>query len=333
MLNQQWIAWTIVLVLMGGILPCSAQAADPDLASITLTAGTPNKTGLHRQLIASGEDKNLPYHVQWADFDSTQPLTEALPAGRVDIAAGGDTGVLFAIANGSHIRILAATQENKIGGSAILVLGTSPIHTVAELKGRKVALPYYTKQHYQFAQALAQAQVPWDARNILNLDTTNGLSALVNGQVDAFVLWDPNTAIAEVEHGARILLPLKQAIETDGMLYAPAQDLDDPLRRLALEDLTRRIIRSQDWVNRHPNEWSQQIATLSQIPLAAAQKQTARSLAEFVPAGNPAVYRPWQKEIDYFHQLGQFRNEFQIRDSIATSFDQIVADESRKLTN
>jgi hypothetical protein len=45
MLTRQWIAWTIVLGLTAGLLPCSAQAADPDLSGITLTVGTPNKTG------------------------------------------------------------------------------------------------------------------------------------------------------------------------------------------------------------------------------------------------------------------------------------------------
>ncbi|URK86343.1 ABC transporter substrate-binding protein (plasmid) [Rhizobium sp. RCAM05350] len=190
----------VALLAFSTTAALTQDTAAPDLLAVTITVGTPNKTGLHRQLLASGEAENLPYKIKWADFDSTPPLVEALRAGHVDIAAGGDTGVLFGIANGLKISILAATLERKESGSAILVRGDSPLKTVGELKGRKVALPYFTKQHYQFAKALEVAGVPWDEKLILRLNTTDGLSALVNGQVDAFVVWDPNTAIAQQQH-------------------------------------------------------------------------------------------------------------------------------------
>lgn len=303
----------------------------PDLSDVTLTVGTPNKTGLHRQLIAANEVENLPYKIKWADFDSTPPLVEALRAGHVDIAAGGDTGVLAAISNGVKITILAATWERKESGSAILVRGDSPLKTVAELKGHKVALPYFTKQHYQFAKALEQAGVPWDDKLILNLNTTDGLSALVNGQADAFVVWDPNTAIAQQQHGARILQPLSKVIDTAGVLYAPTSSVGDPVRKAALEDLTRRIIRAQAWVNGHPKEWAEQVSKLSQISLDAANLQASRSRVEFVPATNADVLAGWQKEVAYFHQGGQFKNEFQVEDHVVKDFDDVINSENKKL--
>ena len=307
-----------------------AQAA-PDLSGVTITIGTPNKTGLHRQLIAANEIENLPYKIKWADFDSTPPLVEASRAGHVDIAAGGDTGVLAAIANGVKVTILAGTWERKESGSAILVRGDSSLKTVADLKGHKVALPYFTKQHYQFAKALEQAGVPWDGKLILNLNTTDGLSALVNSQVDAFVVWDPNTAIAQQQHGARILQPLKNVIDTAGVLYAPTSSVADPARKAALEDLTRRIIRAQAWVNAHPTEWAEQVAKLSQISSDAANLQASRSQIEYVPATDADVLAGWQQEIAYFHQTGQFKNEFLAEDYVAKDFGEVISSENKKL--
>lgn len=308
----------------------SAQSAS-DISSVTITIGTPNKTGLHRQLIAAGEIDNVPYKIKWADFDSTPPLVEALRAGRVDIAAGGDTGVLSAIANGVKVTILAASWERKESGSAILVRGDSDLSKVADLKGRKVALPYFTKQHYQFAKALEQAGVPWDSKLILNLNTTDGLSALINGQVDAFVVWDPNTAIAQQQHGARILQSLSKVIDTAGVLYAPTSSLADPARKVALEDLTRRIIRAQAWVNAHPHEWSTQIAKLSQISPDAANLQASRSSVEYAPATDANALKGWQQEVAYFHQSGQFKNEFKVEDYVAKDFDDVIDGENKKL--
>lgn len=307
-----------------------AQGA-PDLSGVTITIGTPNKTGLHRQLIAANEVENLPYKIKWADFDSTPPLVEALRAGHVDIAAGGDTGVLAAIANGVKITILAGTRERKESGSAILVRGDSPLKIVADLKGHKIALPYFTKQHYQLAKALEQADVPWDPKLILNLNTTDGLSALVNGQVDAFVVWDPNTAIAQQQHGARILQSLSKVIDTAGVLYTPTSSLADPARKAALEDLTRRIIRAQAWVSAHPKEWAEQVAKLSQISLDAANLQSSRSRVEFVPATDADVLAGWQKEVAYFHQSGQFKNEFRVEDYVAKDFGDVINSENKKL--
>ncbi|MBB3659895.1 sulfonate transport system substrate-binding protein [Rhizobium sp. BK650] len=319
------------IAFSGSFATASLAQSAPHLSDLTLTVGTPNKTGLHRQLIAANEIENLPYKINWADFDSTPPLVEALRAGHVDIAAGGDTGVLAAIANGVKVTILAGAWERKESGSAILVRGDSPLKGVADLKGHKVALPYFTKQHYQFAKALEQAGVPFDNKLILNLNTTDGLSALVNSQVDAFVVWDPNTAIAQQQHGARILQSLSKVIDTAGVLYAPTYAVEDPVRKAALEDLTRRIIRAQAWVNAHPTEWAEQVAKLSQISPDAANLQASRSRVEYVPATDGDVLSGWQKEVAYFRDSGQFKRDFKVEDYVVKDFGDLIRDENKKL--
>lgn len=306
-------------------------ATTPDLSAITLTVGTPNKTGLHRQLLASGEAEGTPYRVRWADFDSTPPLIEALRAGHVDISAGGETGVFFGLANGVKISILAASIERSASGSSILVRKDSPVKTVADLRGRKIALPYFTKQHYQLARSLEQAGVPWDEKLILRLNTTDGLSALLNGQVEAFVVWDPNAAIAQTQHGARVVQSLKDVVDPPGVLYAPTASLQDPARAAALQDLVQRIVRAQAWVVAHPQEWAQQVARLSQISPEAAQLSTDRSSQYYAPASDAATLDAWQKEVDFFAATGQFRQTFKVADHIAPGFGPIVAQEQARV--
>lgn len=324
-----WLAQSPAWAQSGG--EPAAGPAPADLSGITLTVGTPNKTGLHRQLIASGEAEGTPYTIRWADFDSTPPLVEALRAGHVDISAGGDTGVLFGLANGLKISIIGAVQERKASGSAILVRGDSDIQSVAQLKGRKIALPYFTKQHYQLAKALEQAGVPWDDKLILRLNTTDGLSALVNGQVDAFVVWDPNTAIAQTRHGARILQPLKEVIDTAGVLYVPSKSLEDPRRAAALKDLTRRIVRAQAWVDRHPEQWAEQVSRLSQISIEAARLQTERSSQYYTPASAPDILDGWQRQVEFFVGTGDFRKTYAVADHVAREFDAVIADEAARI--
>jgi sulfonate transport system substrate-binding protein len=330
MLRTALSAASLVLPLILGLAAHAADGPSPDLSNVTLTVGTPNKTGLQRELIASGEDRNTLYKIKWAVFDSTPPLTEALRAGRVDIGGGGDTGVLFAIAHGAKIAILGATRFNGRSGSSILVRNDSPLKTLADLRGKKVALPHFTAQHYQLAMALQQAGIPWDEKLILNLNTSDGLSALINNQVDAFIVWDPNAAIAQTQYGARILAALDEAVTSAGMLYTPAQDLADPAKKAALQDLTRRIS-AHAWVNAHPDEWAEQMSRMAQIPAAAARLTISRAHTYYEPANTPENVEAWQKEIEYFRSIKVFDADFQIKDYIAPDFDVVIQNETQKL--
>ncbi|WP_206243933.1 ABC transporter substrate-binding protein [Novosphingobium terrae] len=323
----------LLLALLGGCKDHGKASGDPnDLSDVTIIVGTPNKTGLRRQLTAAGETTNLPYKIEWAVFDSTPPLTEALKAGKVDIGGGGETGVLFAIANGAKIAVLAGTEMRDPDKAVeVLVPADSPAHSLADLRGRKIALPYYTAQHYELARALDKAGLPWDRKLILNLNTVDGLSALVNRQVDALIVWDPNAAVAQTRFHARGIGSLRAIVPTAGMLYAAQASVEDPRKKKALQDLTRRIIRAQAWVNDHPEQWAQEMATQAQIPLPAARLTVSRNNADYLPAGDKDVVDRWQKEVDYFHQQGQFQTAFNIRDHLAPGFDAIVADENAKL--
>jgi ABC-type nitrate/sulfonate/bicarbonate transport system substrate-binding protein len=128
----------LVLAACGTATPAVPTSSTPDLSKVTLTIGSPCKTCLGRLLIASGQDKNTQYTLKYADFDSTPPLIEALNADHVDVATGGETGVLFGMANGAQIKMLGATDEKNTGGSLILVKNNSDLRKVADLKGRPV---------------------------------------------------------------------------------------------------------------------------------------------------------------------------------------------------
>jgi sulfonate transport system substrate-binding protein len=309
---------------------CPAAASAVDMSKVTLTIGSPCKTCLARLLIASGQDQNTPYTIKWADFDSTPPLIEALKAGHVDVAQGGETGVLFGVANGTKIKILGATDESGEGGSLILVKNSSEIKTVADLKGKRVALPYYTAQHYQLAKALDKAGVAWGDADIVNLNTTDGLSALNTGAVQAFVVWDPNSAVAEVNYESRALQNLKDAVKTYGTFYATEAAVNDPGKRAALEDLTRRVVRANNWVHGHKEDWAQQVAELSKLPIEPSRRAANRTQSQLAPIDEKVV-TAWQEQIDYFHGLGQFKQSYKASDLVAPGFDKIIADELTKL--
>jgi sulfonate transport system substrate-binding protein len=312
---------TLLILVAALLTACGSGAGGP---SVTLTVGSPCKSCLKQLLTASGQDRATPYRLAWADFDSTPTLVQAIKAGRVDVAEGGETGVLFGIAAGVGVRPLGAVKDTNVGGSTILVKKSSPIRTLADLKGRKVALPYYTAQHYQLAKALDSVGLRWQDVRVLNLDTSNGLSAFNSGAVDAFVIWDPNTAVVEQRDDVRALVRLSEIQQSYSMLYASAAAVDDPAKQAALRDLTRRVVLAYQWVATHKPQWAQAVSQLSGISPAAARLATDRTDPRLAPI-DQTVLTSWQDEVDYFARIGQIERPFPVAGSVATGFDTIIS--------
>ena len=90
-------------------------------------------------------------------------------------------------------------------GEAILVSKDSPIQTVADLKGKKVALNKGSNVHYLLVRALEQAGVGYDEIQPIFLPPADARAAFERGAVDAWVIWDPFQAAAEAATGARTI--------------------------------------------------------------------------------------------------------------------------------
>src|SRR3954452_7787407 len=103
--------------------------------------------------------KPLGYRVAWAEFPAGPPLLEALNAGAIDFGSVGETPPIFAQAAAGARLPYGAHEPPAPRGEAILVPKDSPIRTVADLKGKKVALNKGSNVHYLLVRALEQAGV------------------------------------------------------------------------------------------------------------------------------------------------------------------------------
>ncbi|WP_020660439.1 PhnD/SsuA/transferrin family substrate-binding protein [Amycolatopsis benzoatilytica] len=319
------IAVASVLLFVLGACGGNAGAQEP-----TLIVGSPCKVCLRTMLTAAGEDKNTSYRIEWADFDSAPPLIEAMNAGRVDVAWMGEVPALFGISHGAKVKLLAASQGPPEAASRILVKQDSALRTVADLKGKRVAMPFYTVTQYPLVKAFEKAGLGWNDVQMVNLSTTDGLAAFNSGQVDAFAIWDANAATVETDHGGRTLQALGQVANPDQTYAAGTATLSDPAKKAALGDLTRRVVRAMAWVDSHEIEWAQQMVQRTGISPGAARLAAARDKWQLAPIDDHVV-GGWQQEVDYFHGIGQIKLPFAVRDTVAPGFGALVADERAKL--
>lgn len=149
--------------------------------------------------------KPLGYRVAWAEFPSGPPLLEALNAGAVDFGSAGEAPPIFAQAANPSNFLYVANEPPAPAGEAILVPKDSPIRTVADLRGKRIALNKGSNVHYLLVRALEQAGVPYEAVTPTFLSPADAAAAFARGAVDAWAIWDPFLASGERSTGARIL--------------------------------------------------------------------------------------------------------------------------------
>src|SRR5690606_7043064 len=79
------------------------------------------------------------------------------------------------------------------------------IQTVAELKGKKVALNKGSNVHYLLAKQVEKAGLKLTDLQVVYLPPADARAAFESKNVDAWVIWDPFLAAAEKQIGARVL--------------------------------------------------------------------------------------------------------------------------------
>src|SRR5690606_30312271 len=140
--------------------------------------------------------KGLGFKVTWTEFPAGPQMLEALNVGAIDFGNTGEAPPIFAQAAGAPL-VYVAHEPPAPRGEAILVPKVSPIKTVADLKGKKVALNKGSNVHYLLVKALEKAGVKYSEIQTAFLAPADARAAFERGSVDAWVIWDPFQAAAE----------------------------------------------------------------------------------------------------------------------------------------
>src|SRR3977135_2512690 len=128
------------------------------------------------------------YKVVWTEFPSGPPLLEALNVGALDFGNNGEAPPIFAQAAGAPIQYVAF-EPPAPKGEAILVQKDSKLNSVADLRGKKVALNKVSNFHYLLVKALERAGVKYSEIEPVFLAPADARAAFERGSVDAWGIW------------------------------------------------------------------------------------------------------------------------------------------------
>lgn len=242
----------------------------------------------------------LGVRVTWTEFPGGPQLLEALRAGAIDFGTTGEAPPIFAQAAGAPL-VYVGVEPPSPRGEAILVAKNSPLQTVADLKGKKVALNKGSNVHYLLVSALQHAGVAVGDITPIYLAPADGRAAFQAGAVDAWVIWDPFLASAQAGIPSRVL--------ADGTDLAPNRQYFLATRTLQdehpqwLEATSRALDESDRWAQAHQPEATTLLAEGLGLPEPVLATALGR-MGYGVQRLTPDVITSQQKIADTFHQLG-----------------------------
>ena len=146
---------------------------------------------LDKYLPHTGKYANVTYDVQWKDFTSGAPLTNEMVAGKLDFGAMADfpgslNGAAFQKAGRKSLFITVLEGSTDGSGNGIVVPVNSPVHSIADLKGKTISVPFASTSHGMLLRAI-KAQ-GWNSDTDVNIITQApevAGSALKAGKIDA----------------------------------------------------------------------------------------------------------------------------------------------------
>ena len=157
--------------------------------------------------------------IRWVQTLGSNKALEFLNAGSIDFGSTAGAAALVGRINGNPIRSIAVYSQPE--WTALVTRPDKGVKTVADLKGKSVAVTRGTDPHIFLIRALAEAGLKEKDIRVVLLQHADGRTALKRGDVDAWAGLDPMMAAAELEDKA-ILFHRKAANNTWGILNTPA---------------------------------------------------------------------------------------------------------------
>lgn len=243
---------------------------------------------------------DLGYKVAWAEFAAGPQLLEALNEGAIDITNTGEAPPIFAQAAGAPL-VYIAHEYPALHAEAIIVPKESPIKSVADLKGKKVALNKGSNVHYLLVKALEKAGVSYSDITPVFLTPSDARAAFERGAIDAWAIWDPFLAAAEATLGARQL--------TDGQGIVNNYEFYLATRTFATEhpDVVSIVLdelRDVDaWIKNAPKAAAPLLSASTGVPAPLLERALERQGYGIVPLTGDVV-KSQQNIADTFYALG-----------------------------
>lgn len=256
--------------------------------------------------------KPLGVSVKWAEFPAGPQLLEALNAGAIDFGTAGEAPPIFAQAASTKLAYVGQ-EPPAPRGEAILVPKDSPIQSVADLKGKNIALNKGSNVHYLLVKTLEKAGLSYADIKTSFLPPADARAAFERGAVDAWVIWDPFYAAAQAATGARTLADGTGVVANTQFFLADRSWAESNIDTVKLIfDELRKV---EDWVGKDRKAAAAELAPTVGIPGPILEIALERQALGVKPI-TPEIVAEQQKIADVFYELKLLPKPIKISDAV-----------------
>lgn len=269
---------------------------------------------VYQKSIGSLEKRLAPLGVgvKWVEFPAGPQLLEGLNVGSIDVGYVGEAPPIFAQAAGAQF-VYVGHDPQAPQAEAIVVPKDSPIRSVAELKGRKVALNKGSNVHYLLVRLLEKSGLKYTDVQPVFLPPADARAAFERGAVDAWVIWDPFLAAAEKQAGARVLTDGRGVVNNHQFYLAERGYAEKHAQ--VIQALFDDAVEQGRWVSANPRQAAEKIAPLQGLELEVVEQSLKRYPLGVVPV-TAAVAAEQQKIADVFFELKLIPKPIRIVDAL-----------------
>ena len=260
----------LAAALAAGLLPgVGANAADkPSEIRIDWATYNPVSMVLKDKGLLEQEFAKDGIKVRWVQTLGSNKALEFLSANAIDFGSTAGAAALVGKINGNPIKSIYVYSRPE--WTALVTRKDTPITTIAQLKGKRVAVTRGTDPHIFLVRALQSAGLTERDITPVLLQHPDGKTALIRGDVDAWAGLDPMMAQAEVEDGARLFYRNAEA-NTWGILNVRQEFLKDH------PDLVQRVLAVYEEARKYslanPAEVKRVFIAATKLPDAVVEKQ------------------------------------------------------------
>lgn len=148
-------------------------------------------------------EKKTGYKVTFRKLASGADVIRALASGSVQIGEAGSAPIASGLSQGLDISLFWIL-DNINDAEALVVRNGSGVNTLADLKGKRIAVPFVSTSHFHTLLALDHAGIDPRTVKIVNMRPPEIAAAWERGDIDATFIWDP--VLAKAKKSGRVLI-------------------------------------------------------------------------------------------------------------------------------
>jgi sulfonate transport system substrate-binding protein len=209
--------------------------------------------------------------IDWVLSQGSNKALEFLRGNSIQLGQTAGSAALLGRANFTPVQVVALTATSE--WTAIVVPAHSPIASLSDLKGKRVAATPGTDPNIFLMRALASVGLSQADITLVPLQHPLGRQALDAGQVDAWAGLDPFMAEAQLQNHDRLIYRNKALISPGTLL---AREDFEAAHPEVIGQVLQAYARARAWALQNPDEMAAILAKATGLGIDIARLQLTR---------------------------------------------------------